>query len=41
MVDDNLDVLFRTTGNTIMSLEQSKNSIILKGKSMEFARNCP
>lgn len=41
MADDNLDVLLRTTDNTTMSLEQSKNSIILKGRSMEFVRHCP
>ena len=41
MADDNLDVLLRTTDNTTISLEQSKNLITLNEKSMEFAKHYP
>lgn len=32
MLNDDLDVLFKRTGNATMSLEQSKNLVILKEK---------
>ena len=41
MVDDKLDILLRTTDTTKMKLEQSKNSIILKEKLIEFAKSYP
>lgn len=40
MADANLDVLLRTTDNTIISLEQSKNLHTPKEKLTVFVKHC-